>query len=123
MPDSRPAECLGEQCSDFTGAPCDSYEVWFAAADEQNRRYYKRPPLQDKAQWIAYGQVCTRGAAQSYMATRIEIYGFGGMGYKEARDIIEKPDIPYEVRIIGEVATVVLRGRGTSEADGGPDTV
>ncbi len=71
------AACLGELCPNFKGEACkSSFFEWIgASATVVEGRDTDKPPRQDEAIYVTYGQVCISGFRLNGIRYRIHDYG------------------------------------------------
>lgn len=69
LPATRPAKCLGEACPNFNQQNCtDATWTWMVAGGPTKGRDVTKPPLEDEATYIIYGQTCLSGAMPELVA-------------------------------------------------------
>lgn len=59
LPQTLPAQCLGEQCVNFSGVACASYADLLQADGKSGGP--NLPPYADEASYAIYGNICTAG--------------------------------------------------------------
>lgn len=74
MPAFLDAECLGEQCPNWSGEACASQFEWMSAdATATEDRDTSEPPFIDETRYVIYGQYCGALPDQSLVSQRVEI--------------------------------------------------
>jgi hypothetical protein len=84
-PATFPASCLGEQCPNFKGTPCEnSYYEWIGAKAIVNEgRDTSEPPLVSEAIYVTYGQLCIKRRKRTAVRYRIDDYDNGQFANNE----------------------------------------
>lgn len=70
------AECLGQECPNWKGRPCDnSIYIWIGAeATTTKDRDLEVPPLEDEAIFVTYERRCRRLGKSTIVGFRIDGY-------------------------------------------------
>jgi hypothetical protein len=108
LPAKLPAECLGEQCPEFKGTACESYEEWVSAkATRTKGRDTSQPPLKDEAIYIIYGQACMAGEEREMVAQRAEVHRPDEVNGMELIALTNRyGDMPVRIEVAGRIAVV-----------------